>query len=1270
MPGRSSCTMQSYALPRGRISCVAWFSGLLRKGLHGARFLPCLALTMGVLCPASPCAGNIFSAGSLSGALFAGYSPPGVSLSGALWTGRIAPANADTGGALSGTPASGHPTSGRYTSGGYQGIPSASARPSTMVIRGTHALPEAIKLSQNEPLPLTMPQALVIVTHPTDVIDCEDHVVSFKVVISGGTDPITYTWQRMRPAEPDFTDLPAGAPNISYPTPGTLRIDNVGGFENPGGSRYRVVITDPSGSVTSSDALLTVNEITDILPSVALPSKTNVILCGATVFSYTVFTSGTPPVAYQWKKYASPGVWSDLSDNAVISGSQGPVLTFTHPTPAESGQYKVHLIFHATGADCNVSSDSRIRVVTFYSAPEAPVVTAPAMACLGLSPPPLVATPASGGSGTFLCQWQESSDGTIWSDIPEACALEYQPPVATADRWYRLVATDTGALSCGNVTSAPCFLPVTDCLARHYRTIASGAWHNPTIWETSADGFTWGGTAWTYPTAGMRTITIREGHQVMVGQDLPVDQVTVEAGGGVTVLPGVVLTNTGTADDFTIQATSASAGSLIVPGSFAGKVTHQVQLRSPPEGGDYHYVSPPVSGETIAGFIAGNTGSMPAASKVTGVWHWEEPQGDWQELTASPGAVFTPGRGYNLAQNPGLFNDGLFSFRGWPVSGVTVAATSPYADMVGPTATRDDYDHRLRAPGRTAYENWGGGGWNLLGNPFNAALLIADPLEGSDDLIFGDEFLEVNGGAFDPNYQAVYVYDGETDTYRFIGHNTGGWDEPLAGAAMGAVPPGQGFFILAMNNTSVFHFTPEMQVHAFNLPLKSAEAPASIDLSQASKPPPYTLHAKASHKSAWIHPGKSSESAPNTSPPNAGQSPAWPGIRLFVRSGSHEASTLVVFNDAMTEGLDPGFDIGLMSSGHDPEIFTSLVEDNGNWFARQALPLAFVEGGNQVHYDEMGCDEALWGKGLGDQNLSHGSGVSPAISVIPVGVNSRKGGSLTFTAEIRLPGPVPCQETTGNSSESGKFGARSVCPVSSVKSYSGFGASEPIGISSVESGIGTFFLEDRALGIFTDLQKDAYTAVLPANTSGTSRFFLHFSLNGLPPGELPTLTADNNRVLAHYALPTPELRIVAKGNELLLFGDVDTPACYEIIDLSGRILDSGPINSFTITPVPSASGEFNSKTMAKMSSPKMLVAIKTYPFVNDISSINRTRDIPMNPPAVENNTSSPYTKGDSLLPRSQMNPLHLPLPRQQHGLLMVRISTRKSNIVYKFLNNP
>ena len=668
-----------------------------------------------------------------------------------------------------------------------------------MVIRGTHALPEAIKLSQNEPLPLTMPQAVVIVTHPADVIDCEDHVVSFKVVISGGTDPITYTWQRMRPAEPDFTDIPAGAPNISYPAPGTLRIDNVGGFENPGGSRYRVVITDPSGSVTSSDALLTVNEITDILPSVGLPSKTNVILCGATVFSYTVFTSGTPPVAYQWKKYAGPGVWNDLSDNAVISGSQGPVLTFTHPTPAESGQYKVHLIFHATGADCNVSSDSRIRAVTFYSAPEAPVVTAPGMACLGLSPPPLVATPASGGSGTFLCQWQESSDGTIWSDIPEACALEYQPPVATADRWYRLVATDTGALSCGNVTSAPCFLPVTDCLARHYRTIASGAWHNPTIWETSADGFTWGGTAWTYPTAAMRTITIREGHQVTVVQDLPVDQVTVEAGGAVTIEEGAILTNVDLsgAAGFVIDASETAHGSLICHGNFTGEIT----ARKYYDPSRWTIMSSPL--KVTVGFDA----NAPAVNFYSPTndydlgWYREEGNEGWIYFPTLPDAL-VPGRGYVIrTASSGTPEEGMISFTGM-VNGTL-------NDTVSPAVYCTAYRH----------------GWNAVGNPFTSAIGITASVATTEN------FLTRNAAILEDSYAAVYLwnqtgeYDGSQQYYKAIGNSGYNFEgfSYYGGEDPDILQSGQGFLINVRENGNVV-FSGDMQLHAPAVKLKSAPA--------------------------------------------------------------------------------------------------------------------------------------------------------------------------------------------------------------------------------------------------------------------------------------------------------------------------------------------------------------------------------------------------------------------------------------------------------------
>jgi hypothetical protein len=317
---------------------------------------------------------------------------------------------------------------------------------------------------------------------------------------------------------------------------------------------------------------------------------------------------------------------------------------------------------------------------------------------------------------------------------------------------------------------------------------------------------------------------------------------------------------------------------------------------------------------------------------------------------------------------------------------------------------------------------------------------------------------------------------------------------------------------------------PARQANTFTLPQKTTGSPASIALSQASTAPPFSLPLKAAHKSAWIHPGKSSESAPNTSPQNAGQSPTWPGIRLFVRSGSREASTLVVFNEVMTEGLDPGFDIGLMSNGHDPEIFTSLVGDNGNWFARQALPLTFVEGGNQVHYDEMGCDEALWGKGIGGQYMSDGSSYNSAIHAIPIGVNSHKGGPLTFIAEIRLPG-----------SEEGD-----AC-----------------------SGLSTFFLEDRELEIFTDLHKDAYTATLPANTSGTGRFFLHYS----PANSLPVFTSQPGIRQGNPVWEQP-IRFYRYRNELIILLPSDDHWQCEVYDLAGRIIFRGSIQG-TGNPKPS-----------------------------------------------------------------------------------------------------
>jgi hypothetical protein len=154
--------------------------------------------------------------------------------------------------------------------------------------------------------------------------------------------------------------------------------------------------------------------------------------------------------------------------------------------------------------------------------------------------------------------------------------------------------------------------------------------------------------------------------------------------------------------------------------------------------------------------------------------------------------------------------------------------------------------------------------------------------------------------------------------------------------------------------------------------------------------------------------------------------------------------------------------------------------------------------------------------------------------------------------------------------------------------------------------------------VFTDLKTGDYRVDLPPQTQGTGRFFLHYSANGQSAGEIPTLTGFSYKLPARPWPTAPPFRIVARGNELLILGELDSPARYEIIDLSGKIIDSGTINSSLNSSQSSFSNTFDSEAISQV---------------------------------------------------TIVNSLHLPFPHHHRGLYMVRITSPKTNIVYKFLNN-
>jgi hypothetical protein len=195
-----------------------------------------------------------------------------------------------------------------------------------------------------------------------------------------------------------------------------------------------------------------------------------------------------------------------------------------------------------------------------------------------------------------------------------------------------------------------------------------------------------------------------------------------------------------------------------------------------------------------------------------------------------------------------------------------------------------------------------------------------------------------------------------------------------------------------------------------------------------------------------------------TAPFKSGASP-WPGIALTVATKDMARTTVVNFNPAMTTGLDPMYDAGLFKSGGALEYYTRLVEDNGVDFGIQCLP--------DTGFDKM---------------------------VVPLGIDLKAGGELTFTAGLTNL-PNNCQ------------------PV----------------------------LEDRLLGLRTDLTKNgaAYHANLPANSTGTGRFYLHLSgSTGIPE------------------ISEANLKVYSVTREIYIEGTVNTGSIATLYDLTGRSVGS------------------------------------------------------------------------------------------------------------------
>jgi hypothetical protein len=257
------------------------------------------------------------------------------------------------------------------------------------------------------------------------------------IVSASGTTPISYQWRKN-------TANISGATAASYTTPATTTADN--------GAKFDVIVSNKAGSVTSSQATLTVTA-SAVAPTIITQPPNQTVTAGQTA-TFSVTASGTAPLSYQWRK-----------NTANIGGATAASYTTPATTSADNGAKFDVVVTNSAG---NVTSSQA--TLTVNSVPVAPTITTqPANQTVTAGQTATFSGTAS-GTAPLSYQWQKNA-----ADILGATMASYTTPVTTtadSGTLFRVVVSN----SAGSVTSNSATLTVNpgtsnssvDVLTYHY----------------------------------------------------------------------------------------------------------------------------------------------------------------------------------------------------------------------------------------------------------------------------------------------------------------------------------------------------------------------------------------------------------------------------------------------------------------------------------------------------------------------------------------------------------------------------------------------------------------------------------------------------------------------------------------------------------------------------------------------------------------------------------------------------------------------------------
>ena len=284
---------------------------------------------------------------------------------------------------------------------------------------------------------LTVNPTTVISSQPTGLALCQGSSATFSVTAAGAG--LAYQWQVSTDAGATWTAIPsANAASYNIPSVTTAQNNN----------QYRCVVTGTCGSATSSAATLQVSA--NITISTQPTSQT---VCEATTISFTSGAAGSG-ITYQWQVSTDGGTtWTNLSNGGVYSGATAATLTVTGVLPTQNG-YRFRAV--ASNGTCTpgISNAATLSVNTFPS-----INTQPTSVTLCVGGNATFSVAATTGVGVLSYQWQFSTNGITYTNIPGATSSSYSITGAVVGQnnyVFRVIVTAT----CGSVNSALALLTV------------------------------------------------------------------------------------------------------------------------------------------------------------------------------------------------------------------------------------------------------------------------------------------------------------------------------------------------------------------------------------------------------------------------------------------------------------------------------------------------------------------------------------------------------------------------------------------------------------------------------------------------------------------------------------------------------------------------------------------------------------------------------------------------------------------------------------------